>query len=86
MDDYTQYCWFYPLKCKSDVLSTFIQYKSLVENSLCTKIITLRSDYGGVYLSTQFSNFLATHGIQHQLTCPYIPEQNGCAAQASSLS
>ena len=44
VDDYTRHCCFYPLKSKSDVLSTFMQYKSLVENSLCTKIIALRSD------------------------------------------
>ncbi|KAM1646825.1 hypothetical protein FF2_008255 [Malus domestica] len=79
VDDFTRYCWFYPLKYKSDVMSTFMQYKSLVETSLCTKIIVLRSDSGGEYVNTQFSQFLATHGIQHQLTCPHTPEQNGCA-------
>ncbi|KAM1301045.1 hypothetical protein ACFX2H_012130 [Malus domestica] len=56
-----------------------MQYKSLVENTLCTKIITLRSDSGGEYMSTMFSTFLAQHGIQHLLSCPHTPEQNGCA-------
>ncbi|KAM1024520.1 hypothetical protein ACFX2C_037789 [Malus domestica] len=79
IDDYTRYCWFYPLRCKFDVLSTFMQWKLLVENSLCTKVISLRSDSGGEYVSTAFSQFLARHGIHHQLTCPHTPEQNGCA-------
>ncbi|KAM1998675.1 hypothetical protein ACFX16_006180 [Malus domestica] len=59
VDDFTRYCWFYPLRYKSDVLSVFMKYKSLVENTLCTKIITLRSDFGGEYMSTLFSTFLA---------------------------
>ncbi|KAM2691792.1 hypothetical protein EV2_006149 [Malus domestica] len=59
VDDFTRYCWFYPLRYKSDVLSVFMKYKSLVENTLCTKIITLRSDSGGEYMSTFFSTFLA---------------------------
>ena len=56
-----------------------MQYKSLVENVLCTKIIALRSDSGGEFMSTLFSTFLAKHGIHHQLSCPHTPEQNGCA-------
>ncbi|KAM2169392.1 hypothetical protein ACFX1Q_038704 [Malus domestica] len=56
-----------------------MEYKSLVENSLCTNIITLRSDSGREYLSNHFSQFLAAHGIHHQLTYPHTLEQNGCA-------
>ncbi|KAM1633571.1 hypothetical protein ACFXTN_010610 [Malus domestica] len=51
----------------------------MVENLLCIKIVNLRSDSGGEFTSTQFSSFLKTHGIIHQLTCPHTPEQNGCA-------
>ncbi|KAM1130278.1 hypothetical protein ACFX13_045779 [Malus domestica] len=81
VDDYTRYCWFYPLKYKSDVLSTFSQYKSMVENAFCTKIIALRSNSGEEFLNTSFSTFLAQYGIQHQLTCPHTPKQNGCAGR-----
>ena len=51
----------------------------MVENLLCTKIVTLRSNSGGEFLSTQFSKFLRDSGIIHQLRCPHTPEQNGCA-------
>lgn len=39
----------------------------------------LRSDNGGEYLSAEFKNFLSEHGIKHQLTVPYTPQQNGIA-------
>ncbi|KAM1079012.1 hypothetical protein ACFX2B_013622 [Malus domestica] len=79
VDDYTKYTWFFPLKYKSDVFSVFVQFKTLVENFLCTKLIALRSDAGGEFMSTSFSQFLVDNGIQHQLSCPHTPEQNGCA-------
>ncbi|KAM1717162.1 hypothetical protein ACFX11_025037 [Malus domestica] len=79
VDDFTKYCWFFPLQYKSDVFSTFVKFKAHVENMLCTKIQTLRSDSGGEYLSSQFSQFLVNHGIHHELNCPHTPEQNGCS-------
>ena len=39
----------------------------------------LRSDNGGEYLSTTFKSFLLEHGISHQLTVAYTPQQNGVA-------
>ena len=30
-------------------------------------------------MSNQFKSFCLDHGIQHQLSCPYTPQQNGVA-------
>ncbi|KAM2308323.1 hypothetical protein EV2_031220 [Malus domestica] len=79
VDDYTKYTWFFPLKSKSDVFDTFVQFKVLVETLLSTKIVILRSDSGGEFLSLKFIRFLQEQGISHQLSCPHTPEQNGCA-------
>ncbi|KAM2554344.1 hypothetical protein TB2_018473 [Malus domestica] len=79
VDDFTKYSWFFPLKYKSEVFSTFIHFKSVVENMLGFKVITVRSDFGGEFVNHNFSNFFKTHGISHQLRCPHTPEQNGCA-------
>ncbi|KAM2607610.1 hypothetical protein TB2_036145 [Malus domestica] len=79
VDDFTKYSWLFPLKYKSEAFAIFTQFKSMIENLLSTKIVTLRSDSGGEFLSTQFSTFLRDHGISHQLSCPHTPEQNGCA-------
>lgn len=78
VDDFTKYCWFFPLKYKSEAFSSFIHFKSMVENILCTKIVTSRFDSGGEFINIQFSTFLRDHGIIHQLSCLYTPEQNGC--------
>ena len=40
-------------------------------------IKSLRSDRGGEYLSTEFTQFLKDNGIPAQLTPPYTPQMNG---------
>ena len=54
-------------------------YKAEVENQLEKKIKIIRSDRGGEYESTAFSDFCTQHGIVHQTTAPYTPQQNGIA-------
>lgn len=79
IDDFTKYTWFFPLMCKSDVFSVFLSFKLHVENLLSVKIKCFRSDGGGEYMSLRFQSLLKTSGIMHQISCPYTPEQNGCA-------
>jgi hypothetical protein len=65
---------------KSEVFGYFKLYKAQVENWFSGKgyrIATLRSDNGGEYLSTEMATFLKDAGIQHELTVPYTPQQNG---------
>jgi len=67
----------YFLRHKDQVLSAFKQYKALVENKLERKIKALRSDRGGEYINSEMTEYLAEHGIEHQTTARYSPEQNG---------
>ncbi len=39
----------------------------------------MRTDNGGEYLSNKFRAYLSEHGIHHQLTVAYTPQQNGVA-------
>ncbi|KAM1149971.1 hypothetical protein ACFX2B_030197 [Malus domestica] len=48
-----------------------VQYKSQIQ--------VLRSDNGGEYTNSDLRAFLDHHGIVHQTTCPYTPQQNGAA-------
>lgn len=57
----------------------FIEWKASVENSSGKKLKTLRTDNGGEYTSTEFDNYLKKEGINHELTVPNTPEQNGVA-------
>jgi hypothetical protein len=74
VDHFTKYIWFYLLKKKFDVKSTFIRFKAILENYFNGKIMTLYSDNGGKYIV--LTEFFVTHGISH-LTTPHTPEHNG---------
>lgn len=39
----------------------------------------LRSDRGGEYFMHDFNIFCEEHGIIHQCSAPYTPQQNGLA-------
>lgn len=64
VDDFSGKMWVYFLKYKSDVFSIFQKFKSLVEKEFGCNIITLRTDNGGEFCSSTFSNFCDTHGIK----------------------
>ena len=77
IDDFSRMCWVYFLKQKSEVADVFRRFKSLVENQADCRIKVLRSDNGTEYTSEKFGSFCEEVGIQHQLTIPYTPQQNG---------
>ncbi|MCO5588812.1 hypothetical protein L7F22_042772 [Adiantum nelumboides] len=79
IDDFSRFCWVYPLKAKSDVFAIFQHYVSMVENETGCKVQTLRTDRRGEYMSGAFKDFLGKKGIKHQCTMPYTPQQNGVA-------
>jgi transposase InsO family protein len=67
------------MKNKSEVLSCFKIWQKRAECYTGHKTRVLRSDNGGEYLSHAFKDHLMEHGISHQLTFPYTPQQNGAA-------
>ncbi|PKU63435.1 Retrovirus-related Pol polyprotein from transposon TNT 1-94 [Dendrobium catenatum] len=79
IDDFSKFTWVFPIHNKSDVFFKFVQFKTQVEKQTNFQIKCLRSDGGKEYLNSTFANFLNQHGIQHQTSCPYTPEQNGSA-------
>lgn len=78
IDDATRYCYVYLLRSKDEALEMFKNYKTEVENQLGRKIKIIRSDRGGEY-EAPFVEFCSQHGIIHQTTAPYSPQQNGIA-------
>lgn len=76
-DDFTRMAFVYFLKTKDQVFDYFKQFKVLVENQTGQKLKILRSDNGGEFCSGNFKKFLDHHGIIHQKTNPYTPQQNG---------
>lgn len=43
----------------------------------------LRSGNRGEFMSNFFASFLKDHGVRHQLSIPYNPEQNGMAERSN---
>lgn len=64
---------------KDRVIDAFINFQNYVTNQFNAKIKVFRSDNGGEYTSNKFKEHLAKHGIIHQTSCPYTPQQNGVA-------
>ena len=79
IDDATRYCYIYLLKTKDEALHYFKIFKAEVGNQIERKIKRLRDDRGGEYISNEFSQFYAEHGIIHEVTPPYSPQSNGVA-------
>src|ERR1044072_2497163 len=77
IDDFSRMCWIYFLKFKSEVAEVFWKFKSWIENQSGLKFQILRTDNGAEYTSTKFNLFCEEEGIEHQLTTPYTPQQNG---------
>ena len=83
-DAFTNYICTYNLKTKTDVLSSFKHYVNKMENQNGSRvrqmqIKCLRTDNGTEFVNREFSEYLASKGIKHELTTPYTPEQNGLA-------
>lgn len=49
----------------------------MVENQSGCRILALRSENGREYTSNEFNTFCEEAGIEHRLTTPYTPQQNG---------
>lgn len=79
VDDYSRFSWLFPLKCKSDFFQVFVNFQKQVQKQYNTKIKVFQSDGGGEFTSHLLRNHLASQGIQHQLSCPSTPQQNGLA-------
>ncbi|KAJ0494593.1 putative RNA-directed DNA polymerase [Helianthus annuus] len=79
IDDSTRKVWVKFLKHKSDVFNTFKKWKIVVENETNLKVKALKSDNGGEYVSQEFVDYCAEHGIRMINTVPSTPQQNGVA-------
>ncbi|CAI7851415.1 unnamed protein product [Closterium sp. NIES-54] len=68
----------YPLKTKGGVAAAVLkEWMPRAQRESGHKVI--RIDNGGEFIGTDFQAVLKKKGIQHQLTVPYNPQQNGVA-------
>jgi hypothetical protein len=79
LDDYSRYSEVFCIEHKSDAADKLKEVIQRWENRLGSSIQAVRSDGGGEFIGKNLRAFFADKGIQHQLTAPYSPEQNGKA-------
>lgn len=76
-DYHTRYMFVYFLKRKSEAFGKFVEFYNLVTNQFPYRVKRILTDNGGEFTSNEFNMFCNTHGIKHNQTVPYNPEQNG---------
>lgn len=95
INDFSKWRTVYMMKKKSDSFKCFTTFHKMAETHTGAKIEnvdpihrcaqpneklkSLRTDNGGEYLSDIFKSYLNEHGIIHQTTVAYTPQQNGVA-------
>lgn len=79
VDDYSRSVYVYFLKDKLTVLNAFKDFHKKTENECNKKIKIVRTDGGLEYCNKDFDSYLSQHGIKHQTSTPYSPQQNGLA-------
>ena len=93
IDDFSRWASIFTMKNKSDTFSNFKIFRAQTEMHTGAKLKSLnvikrsaksaeelkilRTDNGGEYVSNEFKSYLQEHGIRHQLTVAYTPQQNG---------
>jgi transposase InsO family protein len=79
IDYYTRMCWVYLVKDKSQAFENFKKFHVWIQNEVWSHIGSLHTNNGREYTSNEFESYLHQHGIKHQTTIPYNPQQNGVA-------
>ncbi|CAI7885812.1 unnamed protein product [Closterium sp. NIES-54] len=80
VDDHTRAVWVYPLKTKGEVAAAVLkEWMPRAQRESGHKVKVIRTNNGGEFIGADFEAVLKKKGIQHQLTVPHNPQQNGVA-------
>ena len=79
LDDHTCFGMMFFLKHKDEQFDTFKTYKAWAECQTRRKLKAICTDRRGEFLSKEQKYYLQEHGIEHQTSMPYSPQQNGRA-------
>ncbi|KAL4570004.1 hypothetical protein LXL04_025653 [Taraxacum kok-saghyz] len=77
VDDFTRFTWVFFLRLKSETANELINFIKLVELQLQKFVHKIRSDNGTEFVNQTIDSFLQSKGIDHNLSAPYSPQQNG---------
>jgi transposase InsO family protein len=79
IDECTRMIWVSLLVHKNDVCLAFQTFHRMIQTQYQKQIRVVQSDNGTEFVAASLGNFLRSHGIRHQTSCTYTPQQNGLA-------
>ena len=79
LNNHTCYGMMFFLKHKDEQFDAFKTYKAWAERQTGWKLKSIHTNRGGEFLSKKQKHYLQEHGIEHQTSMPYSPQQNGRA-------
>ena len=77
VDDKSLYMWLILLPSKDAAATALQRLQARAEMEVGAKMGMLRTDRGGEFTARMFQEYYTDHGVQHHLTAPYTPQQNG---------
>lgn len=85
VDDFSRKIFVYFLKSKNEVSLRFKEFQNFAEKQSGRVIKILQFDNGKEYVNHELEKYLKEEGTHHQLTIPYMPEQNGIAERTNRI-
>ena len=79
VDDYSHYCWTFPLRHKSEVHAHIVDFTNYAYTQFSLPVQCFQVDNGTEFINNATSTFLASRGIILRTSCPYTSAQNGKA-------
>lgn len=76
LDDASRVTWIFFIKNKSQTAQTLSNFITYIHTQYNKAIKCIRLDNGLEFPSTLCQQLFSDHGILHQKSCPYTPQQN----------
>ena len=77
VDDFSRFSWVFFLESKEEVFGFVHDLVLRLNNESHGRVRAIRSDNGTEFRNSHMDNFCSDHGLDHQLSAPYTPPQNG---------
>jgi histone deacetylase 1/2 len=79
LDDYTHFCWTFPMVHKSEVADHIINFFAYARTQFRLPIKNIQADNGTEFVNKTLTCFLTAQGTHLRLSCLYTSPQNGKA-------
>jgi hypothetical protein len=76
VDALSRYMWVATISSKDRAATAIKDIQAWAEGESDLKLKALRTDRGGEFTATEFTEYCATEGVHHRHTTPYNPQQN----------